>query len=97
MAAAVPAGHPERPQGEEGRAMLERMNGGAHEQLALWGLERLEVVPGARILDVGCGGGGNVARMLALSDDVFVAGIDYAPLSVNMSREVNSKAIEQQR
>lgn len=94
---AVPAGHPEKPQGDDGRAMLERMNTGAHEQLARWGLDRLDVVKGARILDVGCGGGGNIARMLEMADDVFVAGMDYAPLAVNMSREVNEKAIAEGR
>lgn len=90
---AVPAGHPERPEGEEGRAMLERMNSGAHEQLALWGLERLDIQEGARILDVGCGGGANIRRMLEMAPNIFVAGLDYSPLAVNMSREVNAKAI----
>lgn len=91
------SGHPEKPQGEAGRAMLERMNTGAHEQLANWGLARLEVLPEAQIIDLGCGGGANIARLLAMAQDVFVAGIDYAPLAVNMSREVNAKAIAAQQ
>ena len=77
--------------------MLERMNTGVHEQLALWGLARLDVLDGARVLDIGCGGGANVARLLGMADDVFAAGVDYSPLAVNMSREHNADAIAAER
>ena len=33
-----PEGNPASPAGEAGRAMLARMNAGAHEELAEWGL-----------------------------------------------------------
>ena len=38
----VPAGHPERPEGEDGKRLLARMNGGHHEDLALWALAQVE-------------------------------------------------------
>ena len=45
----VPAGHPERPEGEDSSRLLERMNGGHHEDLALWGLSQVEIAADARV------------------------------------------------
>lgn len=90
----VPVGHPEKPQGEDGPALLARMNGGIHEELALWGLSFLEIAPDARILDVGCGGGANIARLLDRAPRGHVTGVDYSALSVQASREHNAAAIE---
>lgn len=89
----VPAGHPEKPQGEEGFKMLERMNGGHHEELALWGLSHLPLQEDAHVLDIGCGGGANIARLLNCTPQGFVAGVDYSPVSVRASRDFNAQAI----
>lgn len=89
----VPAGHPERPAGDDGRAMLARMNSGAHEELALWGLSHIAPKAGARMLDVGCGGGANLARLLALAENAHVTGMDYAPLAIEVSLETNAEAV----
>lgn len=90
----VPAGHPEKPQGEYGPALLARMNGGAHEELALWGLSFVEIAADARIIDIGCGGGANIARLLERASRGQVTGVDYSPLSVQASRELNAMAID---
>ena len=92
--AKVVEGHPERPEGTAGRAMLERMNAGHHEELANWGLDHIQIAPDAQMLDIGCGGGANLQRLLALAPAGHATGIDYAPLSVEMSREVNAEAIK---
>ena len=89
----VPAGHPERPEGEDGSRLLERMNGGHHEDLALWGLSHVEIAADARVLDIGCGGGANIARLLERAPQGRVCGLDYSPLSVATSREYNKQAI----
>ena len=47
----------------------------------------------ANALDVGCGGGGNIARLLRRCPKGTVQGIDYSPVSVKKSREVNAAAI----
>ena len=89
----VPAGHPEKPQGEHGPALLARMNGGHHEDLALWGLAQLDVAEAGEIVDIGCGGGANIARLLERAPHARVTGVDYSPLSVEASREHNADAI----
>ena len=90
----VPAGHPERPEGEDGKRLLERMNGGHHEDLALWGLSQVEIATEACVLDIGCGGGANIERLLERAPLGRVCGLDYSPLSVQVSREFNAAAIE---
>ena len=77
----VPAGHPERPEGEDGKRLLARMNGGHHEDLALWGLSQVEIAADARALDIGCGGGANIGRLLERAPQGHVCGLDYSPLS----------------
>ncbi len=89
----VPAGHPERPQGEDGLRLLARMNGGNHEQLALWGLSLLEIGERDQLLDIGCGGGANIERLLARAPQGHVTGVDYSPTSVQASRAHNAAAI----
>ena len=89
----VPAGHPEKPSGEEGRTLLERMNAGKHEDLSLWGLAHLSFDGAGSALDIGCGGGANIARLLERMPDGRVCGVDYSELSVQVSRETNADAI----
>ena len=89
----VPLGHPEKPEGEDGRRLLERMNGGRHEDLALWGLSQVDIAIDTRALDIGCGGGANIARLLERAERGHVCGLDYSPLSVAASREFNEQAI----
>ena len=93
----VPAGHPEKPEGADGEALLRRMNGGRHEELALWGLSHLDVAPDARALDIGCGGGANIERLLARAPLGRVCGADYSPLSVATSRAHNQAAVDEGR
>lgn len=82
-----------KPEGFFGRMMVNGMNGGGHAKLAEWGLSEVSIVENAGILDVGCGGGANIARLLRRTPKGKVTGIDYSPVSVKKSREVNVKAI----
>ena len=82
-----------KPEGFFGRMMVNGMNGGGHAKLAEWGLSEVSISEKADILDVGCGGGANIARLLRRAPQGKVTGIDYSPVSVNKSREVNAKAI----
>ena len=81
-----------KPQGVGGRVMVSMMNIG-HHALASWGLQFLSPAPDARILDCGCGGGANIKRMLKKCPQGIVKGIDYSPVSVDTSRDVNQAAI----
>ncbi len=82
-----------KPEGFFGRMMVNGMNGGSHARMAQWGLSFIDVAEEAHVLDIGCGGGANVARLLALAPKGKVQGIDYSPVSVKKSQEVNAKAI----
>jgi ubiquinone/menaquinone biosynthesis C-methylase UbiE len=82
-----------KPEGFFGRMMVNGMNGGSHAKMAEWGLAYVDVAPDADVLDVGCGGGANIARLLKRCPKGTVKGIDYSPVSVNKSQEVNAVAI----
>lgn len=82
-----------KPENDEyGEQMLERMNT-RHQELSLWGLSHIGFENTARILDIGCGGGRNIANMLSLAPKAFVCGIDYSEKSVEMSRQFNISAV----
>ena len=71
-----------KPEGFFGRMMVNGMNGGGHARLAEWGLSHLTLTADANILDVGCGDGATVARLLKRCPQGTVTGIDYSPVLV---------------
>lgn len=78
-----------KPKGVLGRIMLTRMNRGTHARLAEWALTLFEQEK--KTLDIGCGGGANIARMLKRGGEVY--GLDYSPVSVSKSARHNRKAV----
>lgn len=82
-----------KPVGLGGKLMVKGMNSGSHAKLAEWGLGHLVIAQDARILEAGCGGGANVARLLEKASHGHVTGLDYSEVSVAESRKVNQKAI----
>lgn len=89
-----PENNPAFPEGEGGEQMLTRMNSGAHEQLAQWGLSFIDLRYKMFGLDVGCGGGANIERLLNGMPRGTVDGIDHSNLAVRMSCEHNAQAID---
>ena len=81
-----------KPQGFLGRLMLRSMNGG-HVPLSNWGLSLIHPSLDARVLDIGCGGGANIARLMKLCPQGFVEGIDYSAESVAFSRKKNAGSL----
>lgn len=79
----------------QGRIMLQGMNSG-HNPMAKWALKALKVPKNSQILDVGCGGGRNIANMLPMTENV-VWGLDYSEASVKFAKRYNYKAIEHGR
>lgn len=82
-----------RPEGAFGAQVLEKMNA-HHKELADWAFTHVEVSEDAQALDIGCGGGANLLRLLALCPHGTVTGVDYAPTSVEESRKTADDAIE---
>lgn len=85
-----------RPEGLGGRLMVGLMNFG-HRALAAWGLRFLEIPTNAEVLDCGCGGGANMAKLLKMCPEGSVRGIDYSTVSVEKARRVNRRAVGQGR
>ncbi len=85
-----------KPQGIGGRLMLSFMNAG-HNTNALWGLSQVEIPLSAAILDIGCGGGRNIQNLLSRAPQGHVTGVDYSPESVEKSKRVNKRAIQEGR
>ena len=81
-----------KPDGLGGKLMVKMMNSG-HGPLAQWGFSKLTAEADAKILDVGCGGGANVAAWLKKCPDGHVIGLDYSDVSVAEARKVNAEAI----
>lgn len=82
-----------RPEGADGEKILEHFNT-HHVQLARWAFEHLQIAPDAAALDVGCGGGANLAALLEFCRDGSVTGLDYSVVSVAKSTAVNRQAVE---
>jgi ubiquinone/menaquinone biosynthesis C-methylase UbiE len=82
-----------KPKGLGGKMILKMMNSG-HTKLADWGLKHLNLKSTDHVLDVGCGGGANIAKLLESCPNGFVAGIDYSEESVKCSIKRNINFIK---
>jgi ubiquinone/menaquinone biosynthesis C-methylase UbiE len=86
-----------KPEGFFGKLMVNGMNGGGHADLANWAMSSVQIKEDSQILDIGCGGGANIARLLQRAPKGKVQGVDYSPVSVAKSKKVNAKAIAEGR
>lgn len=83
------------PKGRMGRAMLRFMNFG-HAPLTNWGLSLISFEDGWTMLDIGCGGGATLKRLLKRSDGAQVYGIDISQESVAKACKVNAALLDRQ-
>jgi ubiquinone/menaquinone biosynthesis C-methylase UbiE len=81
-----------KPVGFAGSLLVSSMNFG-HTAISRWGLSHAEIGPADHILDIGCGGGANIARMLKLASQGKVCGLDYSELCVTKSARHNRRAV----
>lgn len=86
-----------RPEGILGRILISRMNIGTHYALAQWGLGNLNISENASALDIGCGGGANVKKLLGICKNGRACGVDYSPVSVEKSKKYNKREIKNGR
>lgn len=82
-----------KPKGLGGKIMVHMMNSG-HTAMAEWGLNHITVQENDLSLDIGCGGGANVKRLLEKSPRGAVKGIDYSEISVEKSKKLNKAELE---
>ena len=62
--------------------------------MAKWAFTQFDVPNDGILVDIGCGGGFNIRRLLECSRDGFVYGIDISSTSVEKSKKVNKKNID---
>ena len=84
--------NPGRPEGEEGKAILKRMNV-SHEMLRRFAFSCVSWPEHLHILDIGCGGGAAIRELLEIAPDSVVEGIDYSQESVRQTAEYNADEI----
>ena len=83
------------PKGRMGRAMLKFMNL-THAPLTNWGLSLVDIQDSWTMLDIGCGGGATLKRLLKRSRGAQVYGIDISEESVAKAIKVNADVINKQ-
>ena len=85
------------PSGILGRFMLSKMNHGKSAAMARWGMNYLSIGRGEMMLDIGCGGGANISRLLKLSPEGYIIGVDISSAAIARSSAHNKKYISQGR
>ena len=80
------------PKGFWGRMILRGMNC-FHTSLSTWGLSYIDWQPAWNVLDIGCGGGANVSRLLNLCPKGKIYGIDVSVESVAYARKKNRRLL----
>src|ERR1700757_2512516 len=69
----------------------------SHSELTDWGLQHVKIGKNSTLLDVGCGGGSTIQKLVAIAAEGKVYGVDYAQGSVVASRSKNARAIDEGR
>ena len=82
-----------RPEGFWGRQMLRFMNL-CHAPLTNWGLGLVDFQEGWTMLDIGCGGGATLKRLLKRSKGGVAYGIDISEESVAKARKLNAELLD---
>jgi SAM-dependent methyltransferase len=75
-----------------GRLIAMQMNV-SHRRLTDWALSHVTIEKHFSILDVGCGGGKTIQRLVERVVDGKVCGVDYSPASVATARRTNVAGI----
>ena len=73
------AGQLRKPSGLFGRLVVTRVLNRSNAPMNALTLERLDLVPDDRVLEVGFGGGDMIARMALVITDGRIAGVDFSP------------------
>ena len=85
------------PQRFWGKRALMKMNSSRHAVMPEWVLAEFEIADNCRLLDIGCGGGANLNRMLSRFPTANAVGMDISPLAMEVTREVNYRDIVDKR
>ncbi len=81
-----------KPSGWMGRWLLRNMNK-RHSGVTDWGLSHITIPRDGAILDVGCGGGRTIAKLVSASGSGQVFGLDHSADSVRLAAKTNAATI----
>jgi len=84
--------HIRRPQGFMGRLFVRGMNRTHHERTN-WGLQHVKVGEDFTILDIGCGGGRTISKLVLMAPKGKVFGVDISEDSIEVARNYNKKLV----
>jgi len=68
-----------------------------HSKLTDWGLKHISIENRHTILDVGCGGGGTISKLAAITTQGKVYGVDYSDVSISATKRTNARWISLHR
>jgi len=86
-------GNPRKPHGDAGAEMLEGMNQRRYAVTG-WALDYFNFDSNDTVLDIGCGGGETIRRIADHISGGKVWGVDYSPLSVELSLKRNMENVK---
>ena len=85
-----------KPDGMFGKMMVSGMNK-AHAEVSDWGMEPIFSMHPKTIIELGCGGGRNAARLLSSFPAATLAALDYSEVAIEKTKQINRKEIQNKR
>ncbi|MFC2706134.1 MAG: class I SAM-dependent methyltransferase [Olsenella profusa] len=85
-----------KPEGVLGRGVLANMNR-EHAQVSDWGMGHLSSVHASSIVELGCGGGRNVGKLLQMYPAARLVAVDYSTESLAKTAQVNQASVTEGR
>lgn len=73
--------------------IIKTMNGKRHAAMPEWVFSELQIKEDAKVLDVGCGGGANIARLLKKCPKGHVTGLDFSTASIEAATDFNYRDV----
>lgn len=68
-----------------------------HSRVTDWGLSHVAIEKHATILDIGCGGGRTVSKLVEIASEGKVYGVDFSKESVAVAKRTNRQWIDMAR
>lgn len=85
------------PKGFWGKRVLKEMNSERHAKLPEWTFDKFHIGDKFHILDIGCGGGANIRRMLAMNETATATGVDISQIAIEKTIDENYHAYVDKR
>lgn len=79
-----------KPDGMFGKMMVSGMNK-AHAEVSDWGMEHIFSMHPKTIIELGCGGGRNAARLLSSFPEATLAALDYSEVAIEKQNRLTER------